>query len=71
MSRLLVGTSCNYYLNRSYFFIYEAESLRVCTRFLKLSECEKVLTCRLDFFKNFQLQFFFLKMKILLAKTGE
>ena len=58
--RLLVGTrSCNYYLNRSHFFIYEAESLRVCARFLKLSECEKVLTFRLHFVKNFRLQFCF------------
>ena len=54
-----MGTSCNYYLNRSYFFIYETESLRVCARFLKFSDCEKVLTFRLDFVKNFQLQFYF------------
>ena len=33
----------------------EAESLRLCARFLKVSECEKVLTFRLDFVKNFQL----------------
>ena len=66
-----MGTSCNYYLNRSGSYeSYEAESLRVCARFLKLSECEKVLTFRLDFVKNFQLQFYFPEDENSTRQTG-
>ena len=52
--------------------LYEAESLRVCARFLKLSEgeCEKVLTFRLDFVKNFQLQFCFPEDENSTRQTG-
>ena len=50
--------------------LYEAGSLRVCARFLKLSECEKVLTFRLDFVKNFQLQFYFPEDENTTRQTG-
>ena len=65
-----MGTLCNYCLNRRYFNIYEAKNLRVCARFLKLSECEKVLTFRLDFVKHFQLQSYFPEDENSTRQTG-
>ena len=50
--------------------LYEAESLGVYARFLKLSECEKVLTFRIDFVKNFQLQFYFPEDENSTRQTG-
>ena len=71
---LLVGTSCHYYLNRIHFFtcgsLRSWNGLRVCARFLKLSECEKILTFRLDFVKNFQLQFYFPEDENSTRQTG-
>ena len=65
-----MGTLCNYCLNRRYFPIYEAKNLRVCARFLKLSECEKVLTFGLDFVKHFQLQSYFPEDENSTRQTG-
>ena len=53
-----------------YLRVFTKLSLRVCARFLKLSECEKILTFRLDFVKNFQLQFYFPEDENSTRQTG-
>ena len=47
---------------KPFLYLLVFTKLKLCVYvpgFLKLSECEKVLTFRLDFVKNFQLQFYF------------